>query len=184
MQLQILSRGTFLLTGLGAVVIGTLLFLPGLTRLRLAVACIRFPCLGGTLQQLISAVEMYRHRKTLLLGLLAIGVSIHCLMALILFLAAHGAFSHAPTVAEHFVMVPIALVASALPVAPAGLGTYEFAMRYLYDHYPSCGIGQGQGLVVALIYRILTVFITMIGVVYYWTNRQVVREVMREADAA
>ena len=76
------------------------------------------------------------------------------------------------------------MVAGALPFTPAGLGTFELAMDSLYKLVPVDGPGNVSGVLVALSYRLITIGIATIGVVYYWTCRREVQEVMHEAETA
>jgi hypothetical protein len=41
-----------------------------------------------------------------------------------------------------------------------------------------------SGVTVALAYRVITIAIAMIGVVYYWTSRREVQKLLEEAEEA
>ena len=58
----------------------------------------------------------------------------------------------------------------------------EGAMAFLYAQVPAAGTSQVSGVIVALTYRLITILVAMIGVVYYWTSRKEVQEAMEEAE--
>ena len=78
------------------------------------------------------------------------------------------------------IIVPLSNVAGAVPFMPGGFGTFELAMEELYFYVPERGLHK-VGVLVALSYRIVTVAIAAIGVVFYWTSRREVRDVMKAA---
>ena len=94
--------------------------------------------------------------------------------------AAVAVLKNAPSLGEHFIIVPLSMVAGALPFTPAGLGTFELAMDQLYQLIPASPCRDG--ILVALAYRLMTILIAMIGVVYYWASRREVRELLEEAE--
>jgi len=177
---------TYLFTALGG--IGVLMVLvPGFSNGRISEFLASLPKVGPTLNRLILAVRMYRQRKWILAltGVMSLGV--HSLLALAVYSTAIGLFTGtqtlaAPSPAEHFVIVPLASLCGALPISPAGLGTFELAIETLYRVIPAEDVRPGQGLVMALAYRIIQIAIVMIGVVYYWTSRQEVSRVIHEAE--
>jgi hypothetical protein len=57
-------------------------------------------------------------------------------------------------------------------------------MKELYIYVPANGPGEVIGVLVALSYRIVTIAIAAIGVIYYWTSRREVREVINAAAEA
>jgi uncharacterized membrane protein YbhN (UPF0104 family) len=97
-----------------------------------------------------------------------------------MYLSAAAIFPQHPTVTDHFIIVPLSLTAGALPLAPAGLGTFEAAMKILYHVIPAHG--GGDGFLVALVFRLITIVIAAVGVVYYWMARREVGELLREAE--
>ena len=69
---------------------------------------------------------------------------------------------------------------------PLPLGPFEAVLDCLYTHVPVAGppIAVGQGLIVALAYRLITLLIAALGVVYYLGNRREMAEVIHEAEEA
>ena len=75
-------------------------------------------------------------------------------------------------------------LSAAVQVLPVPMGPTEFALDYFYAHVPVAGppIAKGQGLVVALVYRLITLLIAALGVFYYFGNRREMAEVIHEAE--
>ncbi len=66
-------------------------------------------------------------------------------------------------------MVPPGMAAGAIPLAPGGLGAQEFALDALFKQLPNLP-DQFSGMIVATVYRLITIAIAGIGLVYYWTS--------------
>jgi uncharacterized membrane protein YbhN (UPF0104 family) len=87
-----------------------------------------------------------------------------------------------PTLADHFLIVPLAILAGAMPIVPNGLGSQELVMDFLYTQSPSATpILAGQGMLVALVYRAVTMGVAIVGLAYYVANRALVAQIMRES---
>jgi uncharacterized membrane protein YbhN (UPF0104 family) len=140
----------------------------------------RIPKVGAAFGRLIVALQVYRRRPLALLVVFAVSLGVHVLLTISLYLMAEAALSDTPSIGYHFMIVPLSMVAGALPFTPAGLGTFELAMDQLYQLIPDPP--RTEGILVALAYRAMTIAITMIGVVYYWTSRREVRELLDEAE--
>lgn len=178
-ELSVLSRVLFSATAVGALGIFVML-VPGFTKGRLTSALARVPKLGGILLQLIHAVRMYRQRWVALGLALAMSLVVHGLLATAVFLVATSLFSEAPSLDQHVVVVPISLVAAALPISPAGLGTFEVCLEELYKIME--GSHAPPGVTVALVFRLMTIGVAAIGAIYYLACRREVREVLAEAS--
>lgn len=180
-QLTVITRVTFLGTVVGGVGI-LMVLMPGFTSGSVSEMLGQIPKIGPLFTRLIRAVRMYRSRPGVLavIGVLSLGV--HCLNAVAVYMIATALFSQVPPLSEHMIVVPLGMVAGAIPGLPAGLGAFEFAIKYLYETIPTVPLEHGEGLVVALGYRIITIVIAMIGVAYYWASRREVSQVLHEAE--
>ncbi|MDA1053068.1 MAG: lysylphosphatidylglycerol synthase transmembrane domain-containing protein [Planctomycetota bacterium] len=178
-----ICNATLFATAVGAIGIMTLL-VPGFTRGSLSEFLTGLPKIGHTVGRLIESVRMFRNRYDVMGLILLMSMGVHTLLAFSIFLIARGLFGQTPTLGEHMIIVPLSNVAGAIPFMPGGLGTFEFAMEKLYTYVPANGPGDVIGVLVALSYRIVTIAIAGVGVVFYWTSRQEVREVMNEAEHA
>ena len=68
---------------------------------------------------------------------------------------------------------------------PLSFGPFEVALNVLYADIPLPDGGHmvlGQGLVVALGYRVITLLIAAVGLCYYLASRREVAEVIHEAE--
>jgi glycosyltransferase 2 family protein len=96
------------------------------------------------------------------------------------YLVASGLPLGAPAFVEHLVIVPVASLAGAIPITPAGLGTLELATDKLYSSLG--GIEAGVGAIATLAHRLSMAAVAVVGLVYYFAYRAEVREVIAEAE--
>jgi hypothetical protein len=178
---QIACNAVWLLTAAGTVAVIVPLA-PDLTRGRSTEAAGRIPYIGRPLKKMILAVRTYRMRIPVLCGCALATVAVHSLFVLVVYWICAALYSPHPTLGTHFVVTP---VSSATAVIPISLGPFEFVLDALYAAIPLPDGGRmahGQGFVVALGYRVLTVVIAAIGLFYYLGSRREVTEVMHEAE--
>lgn len=166
---------------IAGVVAAALFLLPGVTTSRPFEALVRIPRIGGTLKRLIGALRVYRRKLWLLAVALAMSLAVHTLLTVTIFLIACGLPGAQPTLGTHLVIVPISMLGSSVPL-PGGLGAFEFALDFLYRGVSSTAMPEGQGFVIALAYRVITLVIAMIGVFYYLTSRREVAQLIKEAE--
>lgn len=170
------------LTVAGALAFG-LMMLPGFTTLPLWEFLSGLPRVGAVLGRLIDAARIYRRKSHVLIisGLLSLAV--HSLNSAAVYLVAHGLPGGELSLGLHFVVVPIAMVANCVPL-PGGLGAMEFSLDFLYRAFSSADVAPGQGFVIALAFRLITILIAMVGMFYYLSARREVAELMHEAEHA
>jgi hypothetical protein len=87
-----------------------------------------------------------------------------------------------PTLGTHFVVAPVSLATGVVPIS---LGPFEAVLDLLYAAIPLPDGGHmaaGQGFVVALGYRVITVLVAAVGLCYYLGSRREVAEVMHDAE--
>jgi glycosyltransferase 2 family protein len=172
---------TFLVTGLGTLAI-TAMFIPGLTDGRGTRALARIPRIGHTIESLIEAVRMYRRRPGMLLLTSLMSVCVHCSFAICCYLIACGLPGNVLPLGKHFVIMPLS---GAMGVLPLPMGPFEFVLDKLYVlAAEGVVIAKGQGLLVALTYRLMSLIIAVGGVFYYFGNRRELAEVIHEAEEA
>lgn len=184
-EVRAIANATYLCAAGGAIGL-LLLIVPGFTQGQATDWLTRLPKVGPLAGQLIGAVRMYRKNYVLLFAAGGVSIAVHLLSAGALYLAAVAIFGAAncPTLAEHLVIIPLAMVAGALPVTPAGLGTFEYVADFLYQHVSHAPMPSGPGLVVALAYRVMTIVIATIGVGFYLLSRHEVSAVLHEVETA
>lgn len=141
----------------------------------------RVPRVGPPLLSLIEAVRMYNRKPWTLCLASLMTVGVHGSFALGCYLIACGLPGNHLTLAEHFVVIPLS---SATGVLPLPMGPFEYVLEFLYTNVPVAGpaVAVGQGLVVALAYRLITVSIAALGVYFYFGSRREMAEVIHEAE--
>jgi uncharacterized membrane protein YbhN (UPF0104 family) len=174
-------KSTLAVTAAGTLGIAVAL-LPGFMTGPFAEFLTGLPRIGGIFNRLIAAVRMYRGQPWAMLGIFAMAITVHVLLCISLYLVSTGLGKNVPSLGEHFVIVPLSGVAGGLPFTPAGLGTYEFAMDVLFKQVPIQRTSDVPGVLVALAYRLITIAVAAVGVVYYWISRAEIRDVMRQAE--
>jgi len=176
-ELEVIVQVTLWLTLIGGIFIGTLL-IPGVTNGRMSKYLRELPRVGHVFGRLLEGIRMYRTR----LGVIALtgvmSVLVHVMNTIGIYLMARGLPGEVPSLGAHFIIVSLAMVAGAVPLLPSGLGAFEGAMDFLYRVVPGgVVVMAGEGLLVAFVYRAITIAIALVGVVYYLRSR-------RDVDAA
>lgn len=166
-------------TAAGIVATGLLMFVPGLTGPRLTDWAETIPLVGATVARLLGAARTYRNQKPLLVRAAALSLFVDLLYVVSFFLVAHGLPFKTPSLEQHLLIVPVATMAGAIPVTPGGLGTLEAATEALYRTMPDV---DDVGTIVTLAYRLTTVAVAIVGMLYYLAHRAEVRQSLAEAE--
>lgn len=141
-----------------------------------------WPWLGGSLARMAWAVRQLRGQPLTLAALIAASVGVHTLLALTVYFVSAGLYSEHPSLAEHLYVVPPGMAAGAIPLAPGGLGAQEYALDELFKQLPDLP-ALFSGMIVATVYRLITLAIAGIGLVYYWTSQgRELKQVRQEAE--
>lgn len=178
-EVALICRSTLIVTAVATVSLA-LLLIPGVTRGPVTDRLARLPKIGPVLGRLISSLDVYRARWKMVAVALIMSLGSHAMFALSLYLIAHALFVHVPTVMEHMILAPLGMVAGGLPLAPAGFGAFEFAIGELYRILPADQNLDVAGVLVALVYRLLTIAVALLGVVVTGTSRREMRAVMAD----
>lgn len=172
---------------LGTTLVGTLLFfagfLPVVTEGPLGRRLRGLPKLGSSFGHALDSLAMYRSRPGLVFLACFVSFGVHTFYVLGMYAIARGVY---PTtlpeslgLSAQFVVSP---VAAATTVIPLCMGPFETVLSFLYAAVSGMPSAQAQGLVVALAYRLVTVLIASVGLVYYLASRGEVAEVIHEAE--
>lgn len=130
----------------------------------------KLPYVGGTLRRLVGSLRVFEHRPWLVLLVMVMSLMVHSGLACSFYMISAGLYKNPPTFLEHVQVVPSGMVAGALPIAPAGLGVQELALVEMFKQLPSVD-ESFSGLAVAAAYRLVTIFVSLIGLVYYFTSQ-------------
>jgi hypothetical protein len=180
---QTACHTVLILTGIGTVGIVAML-LPGMTHEWLTRLLDKVPYAGPTLRRLTEAVWLYRRRLPVLGVSALMSIVVHSLFSVGIFMIARGLYGQVPSLGLHFVISPVSAATGVLPIS---IGPMELVLDRLYPYAPMPGdvrMFAGQGLVVALGYRIITVLIAAVGICYYLVSRREVAEVLHDVDQA
>ena len=179
-DIRLMCEVTFALTIVGTIGLGVVLG-PDIFVSRAIQAAGRIPRIGPPLKSLLDAVRMYRHKPLVLFLSSLMSIGVHCTFAVGLYLIACGLPGNHLSLADHFVVIPVSNVAGVLPL-PAGPFEAVLDLLYTVVSVNESPIMSGQGLVVALTYRLITILIAAFGIRYYLGNRREMAEVIHEAE--
>ncbi|MDM4014101.1 lysylphosphatidylglycerol synthase transmembrane domain-containing protein [Roseiconus lacunae] len=179
-DMQKIRFGCGVLVILGTVVLCLLVF-GGAFVDRLVRRGARLPMIGPVVERVGPPLRMFHHHPLAFGMSILMSLGVHGLLTVSVYLIARSLYPSVPTFAEHFIIVPIGMLASALPITPAGLGLFEAAIEWLYQLIPSEPT-LASGTLIALVFEIVKVIIAIIGTVFYWTAGDEVRESMEEAE--
>jgi hypothetical protein len=125
----------------------------------------RVPRLGGLLAEFWRAVWMYRCRQTSVGLALCLSWISHVGFVLAFYFCARTLWDEMPgnplpTLAQHFLIVPIGLVIAAVPLFPGGVGIGEAGFGGLYILFGSAG---ANGVLGSLVQRVLSWVFGLLG---------------------
>ncbi|MEM9588369.1 MAG: lysylphosphatidylglycerol synthase transmembrane domain-containing protein [Planctomycetota bacterium] len=135
----------------------------------------KWPRFGESIERLASPLRMFHTHSMAFFAAVAMSVGVQGMLATSMYLVARGLYQSPPPLVEHLVMVPIGMLASALPIAPAGLGVLEATLEWLYSFVPAEPT-QASGTLVALVFEFVKVVMAILGTVFYWMARAEVRQ--------
>ncbi|OYP34973.1 YbhN family protein [Rhodopirellula sp. MGV] len=179
-DMQKLRWGCGVLAGIGTAVLGVLVF-GGAFVDRLVRMGEKQPVVGGAIHRIGPPLRMFHHHPIAFGLSILMSLGVHFLLTVSVYLIACSLYASVPTIAEHIIIVPIGMLASALPITPAGIGVFEAAIEWLYHLIPAEPT-LASGTLVALTFEIVKVIIAIIGTVFYWTAGEEVRESLEEAE--
>lgn len=140
------------------------------------------PIAGETLARMARAVRMLRKTPEKLLVLTGLAIGVHTLLAITIYLISCGIYVEHPSLKEHLMVVPPGMAAGALPLAPGGIGVQEGALAGLFGQLPELP-SQFSAMLVATVYRMITLSIAGIGVAFYLASHGREFEFVQEAGS-
>ena len=127
---------------------------------------------GPLISKVLEVIWLYQKCPGTILVCVGLSVLTNMLFVVSVFFTAYGLVEAYPGFADHFVLVPISLVANAVPL-PSGLGGMEAALTFLYRIFTDPAVGiEPQGFVVALGFRISILFVTVLGCLFWVAYRK------------
>lgn len=128
----------------------------------------KLPVIGGLVSKIGPPLRAFHDYPIAFLISLVMSVAVHAMLTISMFLIAASLFDSIPTFAEHFLIVPLGMLASALPITPAGIGVLEATIGTLYEIVPASP-ASASGVLVALVFELVKIGLAIIGTVFYWT---------------
>ena len=171
-----------LLIGLvwGALAIGlaalAVIFSPGLYR-----PLNRLVAGRGKLETIVRELEgiglAYRQRIGTVIALLGLSTAVHGIYVLAFYSASSALFETLPTLAQHYLMVPLALFTTAVPLPFGALGLSEGISGQLFEM-----VDQHEGAIAMMAFRILMYGSAIVSACVYLANLRQVRTIAKEAS--
>lgn len=179
-NLQWIKVATAALFGTGTIVLAILVF-GGRGVDRLVTWGSALPMVGRWIGKFGHPLRMFHSHPVAFAVAVGMSVAVHFMFVVSLYLIACGLYSDPPTLAEHFVIGPIGLLASTLPFTPGGIGVLEAAIEWLYEIVPAVPT-TASGTLVALAFEMVKVVMAVIGTIFYWTANEEERESLEIAE--
>ena len=144
-------------------VLGTgIVFLPFFAKGHFERLIEKIPLCGSLVSKLVQSLLLYRNHKWCLLQSCFITIAVHLSFGVSLYWIAIALFPSAPDLITHTMLHNVTNVTSMIPLAA---GPYELVLEQLYKLY---GMNVGMGLIVSLMFRLITIFVAVAGIFYYY----------------
>jgi uncharacterized protein (TIRG00374 family) len=179
--IRLVFRAAMAAAALGTA-IALLVFIPGFSSPRMVERARRVPWVGDVLASLLETARAYRDKWRVLALALLLSLVSNSLFTLALFTIATALPGNHPTLAHHFVLIPLGTASGMLPAPFGAFGPYEAMMKYLYGAL--LPTAHAKGLWVALTYRLVTVVVAAIGATFFVVGRRDVAAAVRAARRA
>jgi hypothetical protein len=174
-------RVMFWATGVSTIVLA-ISAMPGFSQGPISRWLHELPRVGALIERINRASRMYYRHWSVLTVAIVLTVIAQSMYSVGIWLVATALMSNAPTLGEHLVIVPMAMITGVLPLAPNGLGTFEALVEFMYRQLMGANAIEGAGFIVCLGYRLITVLIAIVGAVIYFFNRREVAEAYHEGE--
>lgn len=171
----------WIIVGVSMLVWVALGLLPNWRADRFAERLEHLPKVGVTVAELWRAGWMYRCRPRAVFGVLALSWIGHVGFVFLFYCAALTLWQpdsgeQIPTLAQHFLIVPIGLVIQAAPFFPGGAGIGELGFGLLYQWL---GCSEASGVLGSLVQRVINWTLGLLGGLMYLRMRSTLRSALR-----
>lgn len=143
--------------------------------------------LGAVLKRVYEAVYLYRGQKLLLAKFVLYSAGAHGgAVVAFWFLGRSLGEPLALDLARspnYFFLIPLGLVLNGLPVAPAGMGVFEWALGFLFATVLHPGEAN-MGSNVAALSHVIIILTNQVGLVFYLIGKRRIAQAMQEASSA
>jgi len=141
---------------------------------------------SATFKRIYEAVYLYRSRPGVLAKFVAYSLTNHVLVSVAMFLigyaiadpVAHGGGLRP---LNYLFLIPLGLVLNGLPIAPAGVGVFEWALGFLFGTVLLAGEAN-VGATLAALGHIIIILTNQVGLIFYIKGKRRVAEAIHEAE--
>lgn len=145
----------------------------------------KIPKIGHSAAEFWRAIWMYRNQWHWVAAALLMSLASHGGFVLSYYFAAQAflppdQLGTIPTLAEHFLIVPVGMAVQGVVPIPGGLGVGEAAFGKLYKWV---GKPEANGVFMSFTYRVITWGLSFIGFIVYLSMRSEVVLLRKEAEA-
>ncbi len=170
-----LMIGLAWLAVLGVSTLLAIAFTPGLYQPLIRLASNRQK-LKSILEKLVEVASVYRTKLKVVAATIAMAMGNHSLNVIVFYLVGLSLFGSIPSFASHFVIVPLALFSTAVPLPFGALGLSEQISDRLFDV-----VGHPSGAVAMMGFRVIMYAAGLVSLVIYLINIQRVRDLSTAA---
>lgn len=135
--------------------------------------------LAKVLAELEAMASDYRDRIWVVFGALLLSMSIHALFVISFYLAGSAIFPSIPGLAEHFVIVPLVLFTTAVPLPFGALGVSEGASSKLFEL-----VGHPNGAIAMMAFRVVLYAGGAVSALVYLANMREVKSLQKSEETA
>lgn len=183
-QCRTIVHIAWIIVGVSTAVWTALGWLPDWRAKRFAGRLERLPKVGVAVAELWRAGWMYRCRPRAVFNVLVLSWIGHVGFVLFFYCAVltlwqPDSAARIPTLAQHFLIVPIGLVIQAAPFFPGGAGIGELGFGLLYQWL---GCSEANGVLGSLMQRILTWTLGLLGYLMYLRMRAALPSALRREE--
>ncbi|MBQ9812239.1 MAG: flippase-like domain-containing protein [Thermoguttaceae bacterium] len=142
----------------------------------------KIPFIGGFMKKLTAATLIYGNRKKVLFLSFLATFFVHSFFAVSLYFFAKALFGLAPALIDHFILYCVGNVGSVIPLSA---GPFEYFLDELYPLFEIAGrtsFEKGHGMAIGVAYRLATVGVALVGVVYYMFARSDVKTALNQEE--
>lgn len=127
------------------------------------------------------AFHIYSHQKTRLLKVMALTVVIDLLLVFMFYTIGREIGENLVSLPSYFTAIPVSLLVSSIPIAPAGIGVGQGAFYHIFLWFGSESGAIGASIIT--IYQLIFITVSMCFVVVYLSNKKDVKKAMRSAQS-
>jgi uncharacterized protein (TIRG00374 family) len=142
------------------------------------------PKIGHSAAEFWRAVWMYRNQWRWVIAALVLSLVGHCCFVLTYYFAAQAFLPRdelgtIPSLAVHFLIVPVGMAVQGVVPIPGGLGVGEKTFETLYEWVGKDG---ANGVFMSFVYRVITWVLSFTGYVVYASMKTEVAQLTKEAE--